>query len=216
MLGTNAERIQVWRMVAGLALVALLGACGVEGAEITAEGPASDGVTTDLTSDDVATDEVEPPPTTEGPPTTEDATTTTAAEPTTTTTPKRVNPTFGETFTWDDGLAVTVAAPVAFTPSEYAATEDAAAYLAFQITVVNGSDVNVDLTLFTTTLQSGNTEGSMVFDSEQGFEGSPSTPLLPGREAVFKIGYGVSDPNDLVLEVSPDFDFEREPVIYAS
>lgn len=137
---------------------------------------------------------------------------------TTSTTPPQpaapANPTFGETYTWEDGISVTVSPPEPFEPSEYAIAGEWPAYLAFNVKVVNGTQANFDPSMFSTTLQSGNTEGDEVFDSANGFEGSPSTTLLPGREAVFKIGYGVQDAADLVMEVSPSF--EHESAIFTS
>jgi hypothetical protein len=73
---------------------------------------------------------------------------------------------------------------------------------------VNGTDANFDATLFLTTMQSGNVEASQVYDFEQNVGGAPSTTLLPGREAVFKIAFGVSNPADLVMEVAPSFEHE--------
>lgn len=120
-----------------------------------------------------------------------------------------VNPKFGESYEWEDGLVVTVSAPTEFVPSEYAYVgEGSTAYLTFDVTIVNGSAVNFDPTLFFTSMQSGNTEATEIFDSANGYEGSPQTTLLPGREAAFKIGYGVADPSDLVMEVTPSFEYE--------
>ena len=66
-----------------------------------------------------------------------------------------VNPTFGESYEWEDGLVVTISAPEPFTPSEYAYVgEPSAAYLTFNVTIVNGSAVNYDPTLFFTSMQS--------------------------------------------------------------
>jgi predicted small secreted protein len=118
------------------------------------------------------------------------------------------NPKFGDTYTWEDGLQVTISKPKPFEPSEFAAAEKAAAYVAFNVTIVNGTDANYDPTLFSTTMQSGNEEAAEVFDTENGFEGSPLTAVLPGRESKFKIGYGVSKPDDLVMDVSPGFEYE--------
>lgn len=132
---------------------------------------------------------------------------TTAEAPETPEAPPK-NPKFGQTYTWENGLAVTVSTPKPFKPSEYAAAEKATAYLEWTVTIVNGTKDNYDPSLFSTTLQSANTEASEVFDMENGFEGSPSTTLLPGRESKFKIGYGVQDPKDLVLEVTPGFEYE--------
>lgn len=126
-----------------------------------------------------------------------------------------VNPKFGESYEWEDGLVVTVSAPTPFTPSEYAYVgEGSPAYLLFTVTVVNGSEVNYDPTLFFNTLQSGNAEAEAIFDSDNGLSLPPQTALLPGREATFNIGFGVADPNDLVMEVTPGFEYDS--VIYTN
>jgi hypothetical protein len=84
----------------------------------------------------------------------------------------------------------------------------------FDVVIVNGSQVNYEPTFFTATLQSANVEEEQVFDSENGIGGSPSTPVLPGRETAFRIAFGATNPNDLVMQVSPSF--EHEPVIYTT
>lgn len=125
------------------------------------------------------------------------------------------NPVFGDTYTYDNGLAVTVGEPTEFTPSEFAAAGEATAYLAFEFKVVNNTGENFDPALFFVTAQSGNAEAEQVFDTEQGFEGSPTTQLLDGREAVFTLGFGVDDPTDIVMEVNPD-SFTYESVIFTN
>lgn len=115
---------------------------------------------------------------------------------------------FGQTYTWEDNVSVTISEPTPFQPSSSAAADEAAAYLAFDVTVVNGSDDVYETSMFGTSAQSGNTEADEVFDTAQGFDGAPSTKLLPGREATFKIGYGVSTPSDIVMEVSPGFEYQ--------
>lgn len=131
-----------------------------------------------------------------------------SAEPEASPTEEETGPlTFGETTTYEDGLEVTVGAPKPFKASETAAgAEGFPAAVAFDVVIVNGTGANFDPSLFSTTLQSANTEGSEVYDSEQNVGGSPSTTLLPGREAKFRIAYAVQDPADLVLEVSPSFE----------
>lgn len=125
------------------------------------------------------------------------------------------HPSFGETYTYDDGLAVTVSAPKPFTPSDSAvATKQWPAYVSFTVTLSNGTTKNYDPSLFTATLQSGDTEGEQVFDTAQGVDGSPSTQLLPGREARFALAYGVQKPSDLVLQVTPGFSYQ--PVLFTS
>lgn len=124
--------------------------------------------------------------------------------------PPAPNPTFGRTFTYEDGLSVTVSAPQPYEPSEYAYVGEPApaAFVAFDVTIVNGTADNYEPAMFNATMQSGNVESSQVFDSEQGMNGSPSTVLLPGREAVFRMAFGAADPADLVLQVTPGFEYD--------
>ncbi|WP_146176492.1 hypothetical protein [Rhodococcus sp. OK519] len=107
-----------------------------------------------------------------------------------------------------NGVAVAVSQPAPFVPSASAAGYEAGGQaVIFTIAVVNGSQENYDPTLFTTSLQSGNREASQIFDSAKNLGGTPSTVVLPGREAEFQVAYAVSDPTDLVVEVSPRFEY---------
>ena len=36
--------------------------------------------------------------------------------------------------------------------------------------------------------------------------------MLNGRESKFTVGYGIANPEDIVMEVNPDFD--HEPVMF--
>ncbi len=125
--------------------------------------------------------------------------------------PPAQNPRFGEAYRYDDGLSVTIAPPTPYSPSESASTNDPGHYVAFAVTVVNGSSDNYDPDFFQTTCQSDNLEAERVFDSSQGV-GSPSTTVLPGREVAFTVVFKVSNPADTVLEVTPGFDYE--PAIF--
>ena len=115
--------------------------------------------------------------------------------------------TFGATYSWDDGLDVTVAPPTPFTPSEFAAAEPAAAYVSLAVTIANRTGQPYDPTIFFVTMQSGDREADQVFDAANGFEGTPTTAILDGRDATFTVGFGVQDPNDLVLQVTPGLDY---------
>lgn len=86
--------------------------------------------------------------------------------------------------------------------------KEAHVFVAFTVTIDNGATSNYDPTLFMASAQSGSVEASEVFDSENGFNGPPTTKLLPGRTVTFKVGYGVQDPKDIVLEVTPGFDYD--------
>ncbi|MCJ1710365.1 hypothetical protein MT344_04100 [Clavibacter michiganensis subsp. phaseoli] len=119
---------------------------------------------------------------------------------------KSTNSVFGETYTYTDGLSVTIGAPQPLTPGEYAATGEEPNFLSFDVTVVNGTDGNYDPALFYVTLQSANAEAGGVYDVD--INNNPQTSLLPGREVTWKIGYGVLDTNDLVMEVTPGVEYQ--------
>jgi hypothetical protein len=120
---------------------------------------------------------------------------------------------FGQTKTFEDGLTVTVSAPVEFKPSNYAAASRAPFYVKFEVTLHNGTGTTFDPSFFSASLQSGSTDEEEVYDSGKGIGNAPDTKLLDGRDAVFWIGYGAEDTTDLVLDVSVDFDRE---VIFTS
>lgn len=125
--------------------------------------------------------------------------------------PKQDDPTFGQAYTWEDGISVTVARPKPYKPTEYSSLTDVKdwpAYVSFEVTVVNSTDKKFDVEMFSTSLQSADKEAEEVFDSEKGLEGSPSTSLLPGRQSKFLIAYGVQNPKDLVMDVNVDYDHD--------
>lgn len=125
---------------------------------------------------------------------------------------------FGRTVTYPDKVSIKVAKPTEFKPSEYAVaeTEPGSKHVAFEVTVVNKSAEPVDLSLMLLTVQSGNTEAQQIFDSENKLEGTPSTKVQPGRESTFRVGFSVSDPNDIVMDVNPQDSFDRGDVTYTT
>jgi len=185
------------RKLAPLLLAALLlGACTGEKGSVAESAPAGTNRPTETSAAaDVPEEEPTEQPTSEAP-------------------PAPTNPTFGQTFTWEAGLSITVGVPTVFEPSEFSANEDAAAYLKFDVTIVNGTDANFEPGVVYITAASANTEASNVFDSEQNIGISPSTTLLPGREVAYSIAFGVADPADIVMEVTPGFEYE--PVIFTT
>lgn len=140
---------------------------------------------------------------------------TSAAATTTTTEAKTHTATLGQAFTYSNGLAVTVSTPKPFTPSKSAATgKSAAAYVLLTVTVVNKTPDVYNPVLLRISAQSGNTEAEKVYDSANGVGGAPSTKVLVGRETSFKVGLGVANPADLVVQVSPGMEYKD--VIFAS
>ncbi len=114
----------------------------------------------------------------------------------------------GPGYTYTDGLSVQVSKASPFTPSDTATDNQFKQFVSMTLTLTNGTKANFDPSLFFTNMQSGSAEGDSVYDSAQGVTGPPDTKLLPGRTVKFKIAYGVQDPKDLVLEVTPGLDYE--------
>jgi hypothetical protein len=117
------------------------------------------------------------------------------------------NSVFGETYTYTDGLSVTIGAPQPYTPSEYASKGTEPSAVSFEITVVNGSDKNFDPSIFYTSVQSSNVEATAIFDSGQ-LAPAPTTTVLPGREVKWAVPFGVLDPADMVMDVTPGFEYQ--------
>lgn len=116
---------------------------------------------------------------------------------------------FGDSYKYEDGLTVTVSKPAKFKPSDVSfVSKPQKDYRQFTITVVNKTGKPYDPSMFTASLQSGNEEMEEIFDSAKGFEGSPTTKVLNGRETKFKIGFGAADPADMVLELAPGFEYQ--------
>lgn len=116
---------------------------------------------------------------------------------------------FGDTWVYDDGIEVMVAAGEKFTPSDTSAGgEGFDDFVKFTITLTNNSGESFDPSSTYSTVQSGTSEGDQVFDSAADIAGSPSTTLLDGRSVSYDIVFGVEDPDDLVMEISPSFDYD--------
>lgn len=181
----------------GIALVALLGltACGDESGGEVSSG--DDAATEDTSADSGAEDNDE-----EGGGSQESA-----------------GPTFGDTWTYDDGLAVTIGAPEEFNPGEFASGGEAFEHhVRFDVTVENGTGADFDPNLISITAHSSGAEGEAVFDSDSNLDGPPMTTLMDGQDVTFPFGFGVNDPADISVEFS-DLGSEeilRDPVIFVS
>jgi hypothetical protein len=122
----------------------------------------------------------------------------------------------GQTYTYTDGLSVTVSKATIFKPSDtsfgFVAGQKA---VYFTFTIVNKTGKAFDPTLFSVTVQSGSTEAESIYDTGKGISGTPDTKILNNRQATFKKAFSVTDPKDLVVEVNPAV-FEYEAIIFTS
>jgi hypothetical protein len=113
---------------------------------------------------------------------------------------------FGETSTYPDGLTLSVAAPVEFTPSD--AAQGAAAgqtALLFAVTFLNGTDREY-VNDATYGVLSGGELGSEIVDpdNEAGRIGQvPDQSLPAGEERTLLVAFSVADPDDVSFQISP-------------
>ncbi|QNK82583.1 hypothetical protein [Nakamurella sp. PAMC28650] len=118
----------------------------------------------------------------------------------------------GPAVTYESGLAIKVGQPAPYTPSQYATTSTFKSYVMLEVTITNGTRANFNPILLTETIQSGNLAATQIFDT--GLSAPNQTMLLPGRSLAYKVGFGVKDPKDVVLQVSPGFTYT--PTIFTS
>jgi hypothetical protein len=184
-------------MAIALSGVLVTSACASTGGKASGEATGSNRpavTSSSSSSSSVESEPVEETPTDEG--TTEDPAQDTELK-------------FGEPFTWEDGLSMTVSKPKKYNPDSDMGYDYG---IKLTVTIVNKTGKRFDPSMFTASMQKGNEEAEEIFDSANGVEGAPSTKLLNGREAKFVIAFEAKTSDDLVLEVAPSF--EHESVIY--
>jgi hypothetical protein len=124
--------------------------------------------------------------------------------------------TFGEPYSWRDGVSVRVGKPRKFRPSKWAVVEKSKHYVKFPITVVNKADKPIDVGWTHINVQSRNKEAEQFYDSPIGLKGPPDTKVSKGKRSDFEVGFAVADPRDLTMEVALDGDRERPRLRYSS
>ncbi|WP_345379739.1 hypothetical protein [Pseudonocardia yuanmonensis] len=123
---------------------------------------------------------------------------------------------FGQTYTYEDGLAVTIAAPEAYTPSTYSspARSEIARAVVVSITVQNGTSSPFDLSTIWSGPDASFSGGAAekIYDSTQ-LPSVESPTVLPGKSYTYERAFAVgSAPGELQVEWTRDF--LSDPVIF--
>lgn len=116
---------------------------------------------------------------------------------------------FGETAAYDDGVTISVSSPSPFTPTEYASGADQPVDLVYSITITNGSAENIDPLPYSR-VASGGVEATQIydFDNEAGDVTTyPTTTILPGGSVTWQEAWSVTDPDEIVFQISPSYDY---------
>jgi hypothetical protein len=118
---------------------------------------------------------------------------------------------FGETMTWDDGVALTVSVPEPYTPSDFAVGATHENNVVFTLTITNDSTADLQ-PLPIPTLSSGDQEVSQVFDIGSDVLGPgddvgipPTGTIEPGGSVSWRVAWSLDDPSSLTLEAAPSF-----------
>ncbi|MCE3551547.1 hypothetical protein LWC33_08780 [Pseudonocardia sp. RS11V-5] len=121
---------------------------------------------------------------------------------------------FGQTYTYKDGLAVTIAAPAKFTPSRFAAPQNIDRAVLLTVTVQNGTTQNFDVNTFGNGPDAtfAGAHADEITDLQQ-LEAAESTTLLPGKSYTYKKAFAVgSGAGELQAEWKRDL--FSDPVIF--
>lgn len=125
---------------------------------------------------------------------------------------------FGGTFTYEDGIAVTVAAPAPYTPSQYAAGATHPNNVTITFTVVNGTAETLELLAFPE-VTSGGVKGESITDlSNDSVALEPfggNADVLPGQSFSWTMAYSLADLADVTVSISPSA-FEHDAAIFST
>lgn len=115
--------------------------------------------------------------------------------------PSSLTKKFGSTFTWDDGVALTIGNPTPFTPSQTAFPSKPGVVM--DVTVKNESQEPVNPFMISMQATSGEQQAEQIFDTENSV-GAPTASVLPGRSLKFKVAF-TKPSNDFTLQVDYGF-----------
>ncbi|GAA3842489.1 hypothetical protein GCM10022243_06130 [Saccharothrix violaceirubra] len=126
-----------------------------------------------------------------------------------TTSPQVTPLSWGQRHTWDDGLAVEIATPIACTPGEYAQPPNVARATKITVTVLNGTDKPFDTATLTvgSDAQFNGKRAEQIFDTDGGCGGGfEATTILPGKTYTYEAAYSVTaETGELQITLQPSF-----------
>ncbi|HSK61745.1 MAG TPA: hypothetical protein VK935_22105 [Actinomycetospora sp.] len=115
---------------------------------------------------------------------------------------------FGQTFSYADGLAVTVDAPTTYDPSSYAAGNTNPYAYSVTVRVTNNTGAAFDPTLLQVMMTTGGAPASQIFDGESGLP--PQSQLQPGRSLTYEVAFSTTaDSGEAQVDVVPSFSHDH-------
>ncbi|GAA4932527.1 hypothetical protein EV188_103752 [Actinomycetospora succinea] len=118
---------------------------------------------------------------------------------------------FGQTFTYADGLAVTVSEPTSYDPSSYAAGNTNPYAYSVTIRVTNNTGAAFDPVLLHAAMSTGGAPASQIFDAETGTP--PQNQLQPGRSLTYELAFSTAaNTGEAQVDVTPSF--SHDPAVF--
>lgn len=122
-------------------------------------------------------------------------------------------PTWGKRYTWANGLAVDVAAPVACTPGQYSVPPNIVRAVKLKVTITNGTNAAFETALMTlgNDAQFNGQKAEKVFDGGGGCNSTfDSATVLPGKTYTYDVAYSVgAQPGEMQLVFEPSFNSDK-------
>ncbi|WP_143532369.1 hypothetical protein [Saccharothrix sp. ALI-22-I] len=120
------------------------------------------------------------------------------------------SPTWGQRYTWENGLAVEVSAPAACTPGQHALPSNVARAVKLTVTVLNGTDqpFNAGMLSIGNDVQFDGRRAEAVYDANGpcGHGGVENVTVLPGKSYAYDMAFAVgAQPGELQIALQPDF-----------
>jgi hypothetical protein len=114
---------------------------------------------------------------------------------------------FGQTFTYADGLAVSVSEPTTYDPSSYAAGNTNPYAYSVTVRITNNTGTAYDPVLLQTAMSTGGAQASQIFDTETGTP--PQNQLQPGRSMTYEVAFSTTtNSGEAQVDVTPSFTHE--------
>lgn len=125
---------------------------------------------------------------------------------------------FGQTLTYPDGLAVSVAVRP-FQPAASAAGtgQGVARCIAARVTLTNNTSKPIEALSTSVVATANGAPLSQVVDIEQNMTGAPMVTVLPGKTVTFEMAFGVPTAGkaDLQVETRPNFGMGYQTAIFS-
>ncbi|GAA4884557.1 hypothetical protein [Actinomycetospora straminea] len=118
---------------------------------------------------------------------------------------------FGQTFTYADGLAVSVSEPASYDPSRYAAGNSNPYAYSVTVRITNNTGAAFDPVLLQAAMSTGGAPASQIFDAETGTP--PQNQLQPGRTMTYEVAFSTTtNSGEAQVDITPSFD--HEPAVF--